>query len=198
VLRNTIIADGLSGDECSGALIDGGHNLDSGTSCGFSLVHGSSSDTHPLLDPAGLADNGGPTSTIALLGGSPAIDAGALVACAVAPVSRFDQRGYRRPRDTCSIGAYEPSAAAPTATPAKTATPTPTSTPPYTPVPDARTGDCDGNGRVAIDELILGVNVALGSAPETACPAFADAHGVVDVARLLIGVNNALDGGGIG
>ncbi len=53
-----------------------------------------------------------------------------------------------------------------TSTPATTATPTqkaPTITCP---------GDCDGDGQVMVGELITGVNIALGRAPLTACPAF--------------------------
>src|SRR5262249_38553836 len=37
-------------------------------------------------------------------------------------------------------------------------------------------GDCNGDGQVTIDELILGVNIALGTEPISACPAF-DTHG---------------------
>ena len=51
----------------------------------------------PLLDPAGLKDNGGPTQTIALLPGSPAINAGDPDVCANPPVNGVDQRGYARP-----------------------------------------------------------------------------------------------------
>jgi len=58
------------------------------------------------------------------------------------------------------------------------------------------TGDCDGNGMVAINELILGVNIALGVQPATACSAFANLEGVADIAQLLKGVSNALDGCG--
>jgi hypothetical protein len=50
-----------------------------------------------------LADNGGPTQTHALLGGSPAINAGDDVIC---PTT--DQRGIVRPQgEHCDIGAYE-------------------------------------------------------------------------------------------
>jgi hypothetical protein len=58
---------------------------------------------NPLL--AGLANNGGPTRTRALLFGSPAIDAGDTVAC---PAT--DQRGVARPdipATACDIGAFE-------------------------------------------------------------------------------------------
>jgi CSLREA domain-containing protein len=52
-----------------------------------------------------LADNGGPTDTMALLDGSPGIDAGA--SCPAA-----DQRGVARPQGArCDIGAYEAAAA---------------------------------------------------------------------------------------
>ena len=39
-------------------------------------VDGNQVGVDPRLDPAGLQDHGGPTQTIALLPGSPAIDAG--------------------------------------------------------------------------------------------------------------------------
>jgi len=53
-------------------------------------------------------------------------------------------------------------------------------------------GDCDGNGTVAINELITGVNIALGTTPASACVAFQNASGLVDIAQLIKGVNNAL------
>nr|WP_303652440.1 choice-of-anchor Q domain-containing protein [Paludisphaera mucosa] len=61
----------------------------------------------PLLGP--LADNGGPTWTMALLPGSPAVDAGA----AVTGVA-VDQRGVTRPKGAApDIGAYEAEARTP-------------------------------------------------------------------------------------
>jgi hypothetical protein len=74
-LSNTIIANNIGGN-CSGntAITDAGYNPDDGITCGFSQATGSLSNTNPLLDPAGLQDNGGPTPTIALLPGSPAVD----------------------------------------------------------------------------------------------------------------------------
>jgi predicted outer membrane repeat protein len=63
-----------------------------------------------LLD-SGLAEiayNGGPTQTMALLPGSPLIDAGDDSICAGANVSHVDQRGVIRPQGShCDIGAYE-------------------------------------------------------------------------------------------
>jgi len=43
---------------------------------------------------------------------------------------------------------------------------------------------------VAINELILGVNIALGLAGADSCAAFANAGGMVDVAQLIKGVNS--------
>jgi hypothetical protein len=69
-----------------------------------------------LVDPllGALAFNGGPTPTLALLAGSPAIDAGIDAGC---PAT--DQRGVARPFDgdgdstvRCDSGAYEYSPAA--------------------------------------------------------------------------------------
>ncbi|HVO25864.1 MAG TPA: choice-of-anchor Q domain-containing protein [Candidatus Margulisiibacteriota bacterium] len=68
------------------------------------------SNTDPQLDPAGLQNNGGPTQTVALEVGSPAINAGDDAICAAAPVNQLDQRGLTRPgtdHTHCSIGAYE-------------------------------------------------------------------------------------------
>jgi uncharacterized repeat protein (TIGR03806 family) len=52
-------------------------------------------------------------------------------------------------------------------------------------------GDCNGDGMVTINELILGVTVALGTAPVSACVAFdPDVDGQVRINELLAGVNN--------
>ena len=55
-------------------------------------------------------------------------------------------------------------------------------------------GDCNGNGVVAINELVIGVNIDLGLQPVSACPAFANSQNMVDIAQLVKGVNNALNG----
>jgi hypothetical protein len=60
-----------------------------------------------MLDPAGLKDNGGLTPTIALLPGSPAIDAGSN---SVPNLPATDQRGFARPDvagTNVDIGAFE-------------------------------------------------------------------------------------------
>jgi hypothetical protein len=56
-------------------------------------------------------------------------------------------------------------------------------------------GDCDGDGAVTVNELITGVGIVLGTAPVAECPVLdTGGTGHVDVSRLLIAVNNALDG----
>jgi hypothetical protein len=83
--------------------VRGGHNIEQGTTCGFDI------NANPLLGP--LAGNGGPTQTMALLKGSPAIDRGGSAFC---PAT--DQRGVKRPDKpgtACDIGAYEFVAPAP-------------------------------------------------------------------------------------
>jgi cysteine-rich repeat protein len=56
-------------------------------------------------------------------------------------------------------------------------------------------GDCDGDGKVLVNELIIGINIALGTSEVTECPSFdADDSGVVSVAELIAAVNNALTG----
>jgi hypothetical protein len=77
-----------------------GHNLSSDSTCAFTNV-GSLNNTDPVLGP--LADNGGPTLTMALLPGSPAIDSGDTAA---APPT--DQRGFLCPAGAAAdIGAFE-------------------------------------------------------------------------------------------
>jgi len=96
-LSNTIVANSGSGGDCSSynGLSTNTHNLIEDGSCSPYL----SGD--PLLGP--LADNGGPTQTMALLAGSPAIDAGDDGTC-----ESTDQRGVSRPQGAhCDIGAFE-------------------------------------------------------------------------------------------
>jgi CSLREA domain-containing protein len=103
-LKNTIIAS--NGANCSGTLpANGGTNLQfPGTTCGAAIP-----SADPLLQ--GLANNGGPTLTMALGAGSPAIDAGT-TGCPPTPAT--DQRGVARPQGPgCDIGAFESSGAPP-------------------------------------------------------------------------------------
>jgi hypothetical protein len=98
-LLNTLLAANIPAN-CSGVITDAGHNLSSDSSCAFTGA-GSMNNVDPKLGP--LADNGGPTLTMALLPGSPAIDAGSAVG---APAT--DQRGVPRPQGhSVDIGAFE-------------------------------------------------------------------------------------------
>lgn len=77
------------------------------------------------------------------------------------------------------------------------ATPTPTSTPAPTPTSPAAAcpGDCNGNGVVAINELISSVNVALGSAPVSTCSACdVNGDGSIGVSELVSAVGRLLNG----
>lgn len=85
----------------------------------------------------------------------------------------------------------------PTAIPTDTASPSPTDTPPPSPTPTMVicVGDCDGNGVVAINELVLGVNIALGQQPISVCEAFdRNGSGEVTIDELITAVTNALEG----
>jgi CSLREA domain-containing protein len=111
-LKNTIVANN-SGGNCGGTLTNGGYNLDSGITCGWGSTNGSMSNTNPML--GALSNNGGPTQTMALLAGSPAIDAIPVVnsSCDSTGVIT-DQRGGSRLQGACDIGAYEFGATLPT------------------------------------------------------------------------------------
>jgi hypothetical protein len=127
----SIVANGGGGcSNCSGtpAVVDGGYNIDTGTSCGFSTANHSKPSTNPAL--SALASNGGPTQTMALASGSPAVNA---VPVSVAGCSgSTDQRGVSRPQGiACDIGAYELAMASPSPSPS----PTTSSPPPPTGAP---------------------------------------------------------------
>ena len=73
-------------------------------------------------------------------------------------------------------------------TPGPTQTPLPTS-------PVRCVGDCDGDQRVTIAELIRGVNIALTNLPLSACEAFdSNGDGAVSVSELISAVNRTLAG----
>lgn len=86
-----------------------------------------------------------------------------------------------------------PSASPPTATATNVtpgaSTPTPTATAPS----DVCPGDCNGDRIVAVSELVLGVDIALGSRPASACTAFdRNRDASVAINELVAGVSNAL------
>jgi uncharacterized repeat protein (TIGR01451 family) len=104
LVKNTIVAGNTgpagSSDCAIVAMLTSDHNIAGDGSCMFGDP-GSKQDTNPQLGP--LQNNGGPTDTLALLEGSPAIDAGTNDGCP--PV---DQRGVTRPQGSaCDIGAFE-------------------------------------------------------------------------------------------
>jgi hypothetical protein len=111
-LINSIVANNWSGGDCSGNIADGGYNISSDDSCGFSIQRDPTSlwNTDPLLGP--LADNGGPTQTHALLRGSPAIDFVPVGTNGCGDTLLIDQRGVSRPQGMqCDAGALEVEAA---------------------------------------------------------------------------------------
>ncbi len=114
-LMNTIVAGNADNSpttqdpDCSGTLNSQDYNLIQDISSGC-IIGGTTTNNKtgsPSLGP--LQDNGGPTLTLPLLTGSPAIDAANNATCAPT-----DQRNGARPVDgdgdgsaTCDIGAYE-------------------------------------------------------------------------------------------
>jgi VCBS repeat-containing protein/predicted outer membrane repeat protein len=105
-LENTIVANNSTngtGPDVNGAVLSLGHNLigNTASSTGFSATLADRLNVDPKL--AALADNGGPTQTMALLAGSPAINA-----ANTATAATTDQRGVSRPQGPAAdIGAFE-------------------------------------------------------------------------------------------
>jgi hypothetical protein len=78
-IGNTILSAGDVGENLfndSGTVTTLGYNLSSDGAGALFIGTGDRINIDPLLDPAGLQDNGGPTFTIGLLACSPAIDQG--------------------------------------------------------------------------------------------------------------------------
>lgn len=111
--RNVLLAGNTAnmGPDIFGRISSQGHNLIQDPSQGIGFDSSDLLTVDPLLDPNGLQDNGGPTQTIALLSGSPAIDAGDNTGA-----TDFDQRGDGYPRvvgivdpnnPVIDIGAFE-------------------------------------------------------------------------------------------
>jgi hypothetical protein len=108
-LQNSIVANNTGGN-CRGTMTSNGYNLSSDNSCSLNGA-GDLNNTDPDLGP--LQSNGGPTQTMALLPGSPAIDTGNPGGCTdgLGQLLKTDQRGQPRPdkEDSggCDRGAYE-------------------------------------------------------------------------------------------
>jgi hypothetical protein len=106
-MRNTIVAgnQGVSGaSDLNGGLASSGYNLIGNTQGGSGFTDTDVLNVDPMLGL--LQENGGPTQTMALLPGSPALSAGDPAQLGVA-----DQRGVVR-RGGVNIGAYQASASA--------------------------------------------------------------------------------------
>jgi hypothetical protein len=115
-LQNTILANNFvqSGfkatSNCRGSVPSQGYNLSSDDTCNFNNS-GDRNNVDPKLGT--LGSYGGPTQTIPLLSGSPAIDAGNPSGCTDGQghLLTTDQRGQPRPDKEdklgCDMGAYE-------------------------------------------------------------------------------------------
>ena len=109
VIQNSVLASN-SGGNCSGRITSSIYTLSSDTTC----VLAGSGDLNNVNPKLGTLGNyGGPTQTIPLLSGSPAIDAGDPSGCTDSQghLLTTDQRGYPRPdkedKGGCDRGAYE-------------------------------------------------------------------------------------------
>ncbi|HEY0178893.1 MAG TPA: choice-of-anchor Q domain-containing protein [Dokdonella sp.] len=111
LIARNLRADGSQEQDCAGTIAARGRNLFGSTDgCAISGDAGSSGLLNSLDRLGTLADNGGPTQTIALLAGSNAIDGGDPAGCTDADGNPLttDQRGFLRPAGAaCDVGAFE-------------------------------------------------------------------------------------------
>ena len=99
------------------------------------------------------------------------------------------------PAPTSTPSAMPTGTATPTATSAPSATPSAIATATPSPSPKPCAGDCDNSGDVTIEETVLLVNIALGTAPLARCQAGdRNGDGEITVDDILAAVNNALTG----
>lgn len=97
---------------------------------------------------------------------------------------------------TVSAAPTVATSAPPSATETAPPSPTPSVTPPAPPSPSplARcAGDCDGDGAVGIDELVLAIGIASGATPLEACPAIdGNGDGAITIDEIVTAVSAAL------
>jgi len=113
-IKSTLLAGNSTGQNCgfsNGSVTSQGYNLSDDSSCISAFDQpGDLNHTPAQLDPHGLQNNGGPTQTVALLPGGPAVDHIPDANCTDTndkPVTT-DQRGVSRPQGKgCDVGAYE-------------------------------------------------------------------------------------------
>ncbi len=111
-VQNSIVAGNAVNNPSSGTasncggpgITSLGHNLESGTDCGFKSA-GDLQSRDPKFTSTSALDNGGNTSTLALDAASPAVDA---VPAGSPGCNGTDQRDIGRPQGTgCDMGAVE-------------------------------------------------------------------------------------------
>lgn len=109
-IQNSIVANLGYGGNCGGTITSSGYNISSDGSCNFANT-GDRNNTNPNLGT--LRNKGGPTQTMALPKGSPALDAGNPAGCTDFSNNLLttNQRGKPRPGGSethgCDLGAYE-------------------------------------------------------------------------------------------
>lgn len=165
-----------SGSNCGTAgtgiasITSNGRNLTDDLTC-TGLVTPTDLSNNQGTSLGALADNGGPTRTLALLAGSSAIDTAGNCGAATAA----DQRGVTRPQGpACDIGAFEVAVVVPpstdsstTSTTTTTTAPTTTSTTPATVAPTTPTTSVGAGGVGATTLPLPPTTLAHGTLPAT-------------------------------
>lgn len=159
-----------------------------------------------VINPSAVLSSLGPRGTNRLTGRDLTVVRGTMQANAETGLNEVVYGGSRRRPVIFDSAEVNPSAVetedtrlapcGPVVTLTPTRTPTPTRPPrTSTPTPPQITcvGDCDGSGNVVVNELVLGVNIALVRQPLSLCLPFdPNSSGSVSVDELVRGVNNAL------
>jgi hypothetical protein len=106
IVANNTVSSQATPSNCAGAgtITSLGHNLESGSDCGFRST-GDLQNTNPKFLTGGVSDSGGNTDTIALDATSPAVDG---IPVSAQGCEGTDQRDIPRPQGAaCDIGAFE-------------------------------------------------------------------------------------------
>jgi hypothetical protein len=159
------------------------------TSTGTATVTASSTATQTFTTTATATPTGSASTT-------PSITTTTTTPTGMAtPTPTQTRTGTANPSGTPTPTSNTTPSSSPTGTPAPTSTLTPSETPTLTPSPPRCVGDCNHDGVVTVDEILMLVDFALQEASPSACPVSdEDGNQQITIDEILKAVYNALNG----